>query len=208
MSRVYTFALLLVAHPAAALGASLASVGDNPAIEPRRFSFCYGYSCANVIEVGLSPEEWREVGSLFVPAAENGEAERLRIARAVAMIERLVGSKTGTENDVGGTFRGAGRLGQLDCVDESRNTATYLDLMAEAGFLKWHTRVESRTRGFFIFGWPHTTAVIRNNATGEQFAVDSWFHGNGESPEVVPIHLWKSGWRPPNWSDFAGRAAR
>ena len=49
---------------------------------------------------------------------------------------------------------------QMDCIDESTNSTTYLRILAGAGLLRWH-RVEARvTRGFFIFGWPHTTRDI------------------------------------------------
>jgi hypothetical protein len=88
---------------------------------------------------------------------------------------------------------------QLDCVDESTNSTTYLRMMERDGLLRYH-RVGSRAArarsGGFIIGWPHFTAVIEEIASGEKWAVDSWFRNNGEPPEVVPLSLWRTGWEP------------
>ncbi len=107
-----------------------------------------------------------------------------------------MGKHTGTTGDLGGTFPGTGKSGQMDCVDEAVNTTTYLRMMAAEDLLRWHTVDNHAVRGFFIFGWPHTTAVIRETQTDQRFAVDAWFHRNGAPPEVLPLATWRSGWRP------------
>ena len=43
---------------------------------------------------------------------------------------------------------------------------------------------------------PHQTAVIIDRATGERFAVDTWFYDNGEPAEVIPMDDWFYGWHP------------
>ena len=116
--------------------------------------------------------------------------------QAIALLEVMVGQYTGTSADIAGTFAGTGRLGQMDCVDEASNTTAYLQMLADAGLLRWHTVEEQAHRGFFILGWPHTSAVVQDTETGERFAVDSWFHANGVPPEVVPLRRWRAGWRP------------
>ena len=53
-----------------------------------------------------------------------------------------------------------------------------------------------RHRGWFSLLAPHNTAVVIEKATGKEFVVDSWFHKNGELPEVVSVDQWLSGYDP------------
>jgi hypothetical protein len=84
----------------------------------------------------------------------------------------------------------------MDCIDESTNTTTYLKIFQRADLLRWNEVVEPATRGWFLFGWPHTTAVIRDKTTNDLYAVDSWFLDNGLPATVVPLAIWKEGFRP------------
>ncbi len=163
---------------------------------PERFSVCYEHGCSKVAQLALSERQWQSVRALFHSAPRDAQAEREVIARAVAQMERLVGPLTGTERDKGRNFRGVGIEGQMDCIDESTNTTTYLTMMAHDGLLRWHTVEDRVTRGFFIFGWPHTTAVIRATTDNQRYAVDSWFLDNGEEPYILPLELWRRGWQP------------
>jgi hypothetical protein len=163
---------------------------------PEHFSVCYTGGCDRVASMGLSPAQRRRLGALFVPRPRGPAQERARIAAAVGLLERITGKALGTDRDLGGTFAGLGLAGQMDCIDESVNTTTYMGLLARMGLLRWH-RVEDRvTRGFFIFGWPHTTAVIRDISDDRLYAVDSWFEANGTPPYIVPLRRWRDGWRP------------
>jgi hypothetical protein len=111
-------------------------------------------------------------------------------------MEKIIGEKTGTSGDRGGNLAGFGQQGQMDCIDESYNTTTYLKLLQRDGLLKFH-RVMNRSTRFGLFaGMPHSTAVIRDVASGQDYAVDSWFFDNGELPVIMPLAHWKSGWRP------------
>ncbi|MCW8890369.1 MAG: hypothetical protein OQL20_06910, partial [Sedimenticola sp.] len=85
---------------------------------------------------------------------------------------------------------------RMDCIDESTNTTNYLYMIQQAGALRWHHLKEPVTRGFFFFGWPHTTAVIQQQDTKTEWAVDSWFHDNGIAPEIIPLKQWAAGWNP------------
>ena len=38
--------------------------------------------------------------------------------------------------------------------------------------------------------WPHWTAVIKENRTGQRYAVDSWLYDKGENPAVVKVEDW------------------
>lgn len=165
---------------------------------PAGFSVCYGHSCAQVQQVALSAEQWREVAALFQPPSPEAADERRRIARAIARLETLVGALTGTDKDRGGNWDGwLSGDAQMDCIDESTNTTSYLRMLARDGLLRWHTVEDRATRGWFLFGWPHTTAVIRDNRSDRQYAVDSWFRDNGRPPVIQPLDDWRDKHPPP-----------
>lgn len=163
---------------------------------PGNFSVCYDHHCASLDNLSLPPKEWRLVRRLFALQSANPVIERKQIAQAIAHLEQITGRKTGASNDKGGDFKGLGQPGQMDCIDESINTTTYLKMLEAGGLMRWHTVEDRATRGWFLRGWPHTTAVIRDTRSGQLYAVDSWFLDNGKPPFIVPLEKWKDGWDP------------
>lgn len=172
----------------------------------QRFSVCYDNGCSSLSQVSLTPEQWEQVCALFFPPAETAAEERGRIRAAIALMERFVGDATGTWRDKGGTFN-FGTGGQMDCIDESINTSLYLTMFYKYGMLRHHLVHDRATRGWFIFGWPHTTAVILEQARNALWAVDSWFLDNGEPPFILPLDVWKRGWKPNDCADCVTGAA-
>lgn len=167
---------------------------------PDGLTVCHGNGCAILSHVVLAPAQWQDLRRIFHPLAETAGEERERLRAAIGRMETFVGAATGTWRDKGGTFNGG--EGQQDCIDESINTTLYLKMLQKYGLMRKH-RVEDRaTRGWFVGGWPHTTAVISEmdasgaDAGGTHWAVDSWFLDNGEPPYIVPLEQWKSGWQP------------
>ena len=161
----------------------------------QRFSVCYDHGCTSLAVVALKEEQWGALRAIFFPPAASAAEERERIGASIALMETFVGEATGTSRDKGGTFN-FGPDGQMDCIDESVNTTLYLTLFQSSGLLRHHQVVDRATRGWFLFGWPHTTAVIRETASKSLWAVDSWFLDNGEPPAILPLKRWKSGWVP------------
>ena len=156
---------------------------------------CHGYGCHRQDTVDLRLAWPRLVAAMAEPAPD-AATERANIALTVAAFEAEVGARIGTAGDVGGTFEGFAMPGQLDCVDEANNTTTVLALLDQAGLLVWH-QVRAPMSRFFVYdGWPHTSAVIAETASGQLYAVDSWFHDNGQPAEIVPIEDWVAGWGP------------
>ena len=163
---------------------------------PDAFSVCFNHSCYTVETHSITRQQWqRFITPLEIPG-ESAEKERDAIARAIAVMEEIVGPKTGSGQDLGGNLRGFGKTGQMDCIDESTNTTTYLYMLEQAGYLKWHTLVDSSTRFGIFVGMPHTTAVIEDNDTHIRYAVDSWFFDNGMPPVIVKLSAWEEGWDP------------
>lgn len=156
---------------------------------------CRGYGCTYIDKVTLTKRDWKQIERTM--RSRNAQQERANISKTIALFEKKIGAITGTSQDVRDTYIKGGPF-QQDCVDESTNTTTYLSLLAQKGLLKFHTVSAPNSRLFFTSGnlGPHSTAVIVDNETGEKYAVDSWFHDNGEPAEIVTLKDWKSGWEP------------
>lgn len=158
---------------------------------PAPFFSCTDYHCDEGQTVRLNEVQWQSVRVLFNSISSAAE-ERQQLRLAIALLEQEVGAMTGTWRDLAENVAGAGLPGQLDCIAESKNTTTYLELLNDAGLLRWHS-VETRTiRHPLIFN-VHWSAVIRDAHSGEQYAVDSWFLDNGHPPYIQPLDDWKSG---------------
>lgn len=166
----------------------------------QRFSVCYDGGCHSLAYVSLTQRQWKQVRAIFFPLAETAVEERRHIRAGIALMEKFAGDATGTWRDKGGTFN-FGSTGQMDCIDESINTTLYLTMFYKYGMLRFHHVADRATRGWFIFGWPHTTAVVHEDARNEDWAVDSWFLDNGEPPFILPLDEWKKGWRPTACAD-------
>jgi hypothetical protein len=161
-----------------------------------RFSVCFEHTCQQVVTESLTQAEWHRITAplgMPLPAASD---ERGAIAATISNMEAAVGRHTGTGLDKGGNLAGFGLPGQMDCIDESTNTTTYLIMLAGRGLLKHHTVLDRATRFGLFAGAPHTTAVIQETGTGQRFAVDAWFFDNGQVPAIVDLHEWQSGWEP------------
>ncbi len=160
------------------------------------FQSCRAYGCQKIDKPTLSKKDWKKIDKAFRRKAKSAEAERKKIAKAIAAFEAIVGEQTGTSEDIFGTFEKTGAY-QQDCVDESINTSIYLRVLEERGHLKFHRAYTPQSR-VSMWRWPHQTAVIQELETSERYAVDSWFHDNGAPPEILPLKTWKKHWRPDN----------
>lgn len=161
-----------------------------------QFEVCQNGGCAKLSSLNLNSTDWQPIEALFSQPLQNAQQERDKLAKAIGMLEEIVGQRTGTSEDRAGTFDNSAYTGQQDCNDEAINTTTYMRLLQQAGHLVLHTIEDMRTRNFFFSGWPHTTAVIREIKTGERFAVDSWFYDNGHPAVIVPFKVWKANYQP------------
>lgn len=164
---------------------------------PHHFQHCSDYGCQTIQDVELSDKEWMEVAEFFKPAPKTALEERAAIAKAIGALERVVGEKTKTSDDQKGTFSKFAK-GQLDCVDESVNTTTYLSIMNQKGLIKFHDVQGPVVRLPIVSftGWPHQTGVIIERESDQAYVVDSWFHDNGHDAEIVDLEKWLRGWGP------------
>lgn len=192
---IISFTLLCICQHAFAALADISRIfHSTPSVN--HLEICQGGGCYEDDNTSLSEADWLTIQQVFSPLANNAEEERTKISLAVGALEEIVGKKIGTSGDLAGTFDNSNYKGQQDCNDEAINTTTYMRLLQQAGYLKFHTIEDTRTRNFFFTGWPHSTAVIHENATGARYAVDSWFYDNGHPATVVPFAVWKDNYMP------------
>jgi hypothetical protein len=163
-----------------------------------KFSECRGFGCLVVSHVSLSKEQWQRVVAVFKPPAKDAPAERQRIARAVALMQILVGDQTGTSKhqwthkDLE-ILQNKGDLSQLDCIDEAVNTWTYMTLMEQAGLFRFHHVARLSHAG--------TLTDIRNTAVlqekgGAYYAIDPSLVDVGVPPPIMPLATWLDHWPP------------
>lgn len=176
---------------AATPAAWLRTWGLDPEPRPGDLAVCTSFACAGTARVSLGPEGWGRVRALFDPPPADAPAERLAAARAVGLVEEMVGIRAGTSGDRNQNDVGGDDAGQLDCIAEAANTTTYLLLLERDGLLPRHRVSVPASRGFLLL-LPHSTAVLQELEGGVEFAVDSWFGANGEAARVWPLAAWKS----------------
>ena len=173
-------------------GYSLGAVPVASADVPGEFRVCYDFACKSSALVQFSQQDWGKVVGLFYLNADASE-ERQRMREAVATMESLVGNYTPTHQDVGrnwpaNTDSTSLPPGQMDCIDESINTSTYLKLLEKEGLLKFHLVRERAYRRSFLT--QHWAAQVVETANGQHYVIDSWFEDNGELPILVHDKVW------------------
>ena len=181
---------------------------------PASFIECHGYSCAERSRVSLSAAEWGRVKAQLAPPAHDARAERAKVARAIAVMQKIVGVQTGTgvhqwtHKDMM-ILPNLGDPTQRDCIDEAVNTWTYMTMMERAGLLRFHTVAELGYAGLPTDTNPRNTAVLREKAGGALYAVDASLTDGGEPPYVMPLTVWAGDW-PPKLAEIenAGHPAK
>ena len=155
------------------------------------FNVCHGYDCTYRTKVTLSSKEENRIRNLLQKAGRSANDERKALQTAVAIFEERSTATIGVRDKPKMQFGKARIKGQMDCVDESINTDSFLRYLQSRGWLKHHTVVRRTTRGSFIDGrYPHWTAVIKDTS-GQNWAVDSWYEAGGGLPDIMPLQEWK-----------------
>jgi len=165
-----------------------------------QFTVCHGFGCSERSDASLSLAEWRKVIAVFRPRPKNAREERVRVAKAVALIERMVGPRTGTaahqwthKNML--ILPNLGDTTQLDCVDEAVNTWTYMSLMERGNLLHFHRVAQLSNAGSMTDPNMRNTAVLEEKG-GAYFAVDASLVDYGKPPLVMPLATWMGNWPP------------
>jgi hypothetical protein len=157
---------------------------------------CHAYGCRMQTPFRFTDEDIASLRTLMAKTrkADTPFEERRAVAYAIAWMERRTGDVIGTSADRPGMdFAASGDPSQQDCVDEATNTTSYLLILERNGLLRHHSvgtpfSKENPLRG--VAGWPHWTAVLRENVSQQKWAVDSWIYANGENPAIVEAEKW------------------
>ncbi|MFT7532699.1 MAG: hypothetical protein ACI9FD_003732 [Gammaproteobacteria bacterium] len=158
------------------------------------FVVCYNFTCRSEWVVVFNDREWRFIDAIFSPAADTPEQERQQIMHGIKWMEEFVGRYTPTHRDLARNYTKFNDnldddVGQLDCIDESLNTTTYLKAFEQRKLLRYHQVMDRAMRRAF---WnQHWAGRVQEKESGDTYIVDSWFRDNGEFPYVLSEASWQ-----------------
>ena len=157
-----------------------------------RITVCYGFVCRLRVHLDLTPGDRTALTGILAQGKTSAEAERRALQLAVNWLDRRMGPILGTTRRVArADIRHRDDDHNYDCYDTTRNAVSLLLVLREWGLLRHHTISDPRYRGTLIFGQtPHNTAVLKDRATGVEWAIDLWTKAYNELPEVMPITRW------------------
>ena len=162
---------------------------------------CHAYSCKMQDTYTFSKKDIAELAAIMARVKRNDSAyeERRAVAYAIASIDVKVGNKLGIKDKAGMQFTSTGDPTQEDCVDVATNTTSYLLVLQSNGLIKQHVvsgtmSKENLAKGMATLNpvkyWPHFTAVLVENQTGQKYAFDRWPFDQGENPAVQKVEDW------------------
>ena len=190
MLRIFLITSLLLTACGNVGGINLAQYSD-PVATPQNFFVCHGYGCSQKTQSGFTDLQWSNIQKIFKQKSENAVNERKKIASAIALMEKYMGETIGTNNDLpkAPIIRSSDK--ELDCIDETVNTTKYLTFLKQDDLLQWHSVGQPVYKGFIINGvYPHNSATIVENQTGQVYVVDSYIYKNGVKPDIRPLESW------------------
>jgi hypothetical protein len=180
---------------AACLSLFLALLGAGAsAAQAEELTICYNYGCNAKAPVNYDDVQLDRLRQVLA-AASDAAAERAAISMVIGGMYAIAGEQTPVWRDKGRNYADGGVNGQMDCIDHSTNTNAFLGLLQARGWLRFHEVLEPIRRMRFIFS-VHWSARIRDKATQQAYAVDSWFFDNGRPAAVLRIEEWASGKDP------------
>lgn len=163
----------------------------DPNASPQNFALCHGYGCTKQTRVGFNDKDWNSVKRIFKRPSKDATAERAKIAKAIARIEKIMGETTGTKDDLPKAPLKRVSYQELDCIDETVNSTKYLNFLSDEGLLKFHAVGQPVYKGFMLNGvYPHNSASIVETDSGEIYVVDSYIYANGVAPDIRPLESW------------------
>jgi hypothetical protein len=163
---------------------------------------CYNWSCSEMRSLTFSREELDSVKAAMQRCPDTGFHDRVQRMRIGIWQMELLAQKhlpiLANDREINEFDRDVN--GRLDCVDNSSNTTTYLQVLHDLAQLPGWTIANAEVRDLMDFGNVHWTAVVIDDKTKKPWSVDSWFRPNGHLPFVMPLPSWvasKKAWEPP-----------
>lgn len=163
----------------------------DPHASPQRFILCHGYGCTYQSVTHFTNAEWQAVKNIFKAQPKTAQAERAKIAKAIALMEHYTGEAVGTKDDLPKAPLRRQSTKELDCIDETVNTTKYLGFLVDENLFKFHTVGRPVYKGLMFDGvYPHNSATVVETETGDIYAIDSYIDANGEEPNIRPLESW------------------
>ncbi len=182
-----SYIAFVLALPLAAVLLASATV----TVDAATLSVCHGYNCAYRKALPLSGKDEAGLSAIMSAGAKSAEAERKAVAKAIAYLEKRATTVIGVKDLPKASLAGGGKIGQMDCLDESANSTTYMKHLEARNLLSYHTVQPVTARGIMIDGrYPHSTAVLKDKA-GKVWAVDSWYEPGGGEPDIMEMSEWR-----------------
>jgi hypothetical protein len=161
------------------------------AVHADEVTICYNYGCHAKAQVNFSEAQLARLQQQLA-AAGDAVAERKAISAVIGRMYAIAGEQTPVWRDKGGNFADSGEEGQMDCIDHSANTYTFLSLLELHGWLRFHEVLDPVRRVRFLVA-VHWAARIRDKQAKQVYAVDSWYVDNGRPAHVIPVEDWRAG---------------
>jgi len=163
---------------------------------------CYNWSCATRETVFFSAKEMAGVKEEMAVCSGDSlhdRLQRLRIGvwQMEALAERF---QPLLANDTAINDQDQDLVGRMDCIDNSTNTTTYLNILRDVGQIPDWSISAPEVRDRFLFELVHWTAVVTDQKDGRPWSIDAWYRPNGHLPFVMTLADWtqkKLGWNPP-----------
>ena len=156
---------------------------------------CSAYGCRTQTKFKFTSADIASLQSMMSPSRTATPADERQAARTtLAWMEKRVGDVVGTSADrPGDDMVGNGDPTQMDCVDIATNLSSYLLILERHKLLRHHTvgpvfAKEDWLRG--ISGWLHFAAILIENKSKQEYAVDGWLLASGQPPEIVEREKW------------------
>jgi len=163
---------------------------------------CFNWSCARRQTMTFTPSEIDLVKKRMATCSGSSLHDRLQRIRIGIWQMELLAEKYQPllANDLSRNEFEEDIVGRTDCVDNSSNTTTYLEILRDIGELPGWTVSSPQVRNRFLFHLVHWSAVVIDNDNNHPWTVDSWYRPNGHLPMVMPLQDWideKEAWKPP-----------
>lgn len=162
-------------------------------VSASHMTVCHGYNCHFRTPLALSPDNMNAIAQIMAEGTGSAAAEREALRKAIGYFEDRAGDVIGVRDRAQSLLNEGGTIGQMDCIDKSTNTRSFMLLLQKQGLLKYHAVQGNVSRGFFLDArYPHSTAVLKEKASGRLWAVDSWYEPMGGKPDVLPLAKWQA----------------
>ena len=154
---------------------------------------CHGYGCSRRVPLAVDSGWLGRAGALMRAGWVSPEAERHALGEVVKAYTAYLARQFGGRPDAPRSPpQMSGVNGQMDCIDETANTTSLLLVLETRGLLRHHRVERPQSRGLFIDGrYPHVTAIIAEERTGKEWAVDPWSKAPGQRPDILPLTQWR-----------------